>query len=600
MSRIGGDSIVNCRMSKNINWSKNMKYLFFRLFVHLRKTGVNVIGLCVILCICSISLCSYKNKEVGETNTPRIVNIINFIRLTEPRPNHENATDEALYGTVVKQMEYLKQYNLKATFLLQYDALVNSRYEELMKEASASGSEIGGWWEITQPHAEAAGLKWRGKYSWDSHAHVDFSIGYTRKEREKLVDVYMAKFKQIFGKYPSSVGSWMIDAHTLKYMYDKYHVIASCNCREQVGTDGYTLWGGYWGQGYYPSKENEFMPAQSIKGQIPVPVFRMLGNDPIYQYDNYIKGGSREAATLEPVYLRSGGSEKWVNWFFKSMFEDPCLGFNYLQAGQENSFTWKSMQRGYELQIPLIATYLKQGKIRVETLGETGRWYRAKYRLTPAAAVSALTDYKDNGKKSVWYNSRFYRANLLWEGSSCKLRDIYLFSEKYPSNYIIKPDTSHLFVYKNLPFVDGCQWSSLENRAGIRFYIKQSSGEMKEVAGKLPVISTKGDMLKVIWPSEEEGTSFVMSFYEGEMVVKCVTKNKSLVWNMKLTTLPGAALPFTKISDRIINACQRNFVYSVRCLRGQFKDCRANNNGDVFTITPSANTMILDFSQISQ
>ena len=56
----------------------------------------------------------------------------------------------------------------------------------------------------------------------------------------KLVDVYMAKFKEIFGTYPKSIGSWFIDAHTLGYMYDKYKIVASCNCKDQVGTDGYT------------------------------------------------------------------------------------------------------------------------------------------------------------------------------------------------------------------------------------------------------------------------------------------------------------------------------------------------------------------------
>lgn len=136
---------------------------------------------------------------------------------------------------------------------------------------------MGGWWEITQPHVEAAGMEWRGAYPWDWHANVGFSSGYEPQEREKLVDTYMAKFKEVFGRYPASVGSWFIDARTPQYMADRYGIVASCNCRDQVGTDGYTLWGGYWNQGYYPSKLNAYMPAQTRDGQIGVPVFRMLG-----------------------------------------------------------------------------------------------------------------------------------------------------------------------------------------------------------------------------------------------------------------------------------------------------------------------------------
>jgi len=51
--------------------------------------------------------------------------------------------------------------------------------------------------------AEKAGLKWRGQHEWDPTANIGFSPGYTPQERRKLVDVYMADFKAIFGYYPS-------------------------------------------------------------------------------------------------------------------------------------------------------------------------------------------------------------------------------------------------------------------------------------------------------------------------------------------------------------------------------------------------------------
>ena len=74
-------------------------------------------------------------------------------------------------------------------------------------------------------------------------------------------------FKRIFGFYPKSAGSWFIDAHTLNYLSQKYGIIASCNCKDQIGTDGYTMWGGYWNQAYYPSINNAYMPAQNPENQ---------------------------------------------------------------------------------------------------------------------------------------------------------------------------------------------------------------------------------------------------------------------------------------------------------------------------------------------
>lgn len=235
--------------------------------------------LLLALC-CGCGDASAAGKAGSEA--PRIVNIVNFIRNIEPRS--EEITETVLYETVARQAAQLAEYGLPATFLLQYDALINPRYRQLLTQDVYPGTEVGGWWEITQPHVEAAGLKWRGRYPWDWHADVGFATGYTPEERRKLVDVYMEKFKEVFGKYPTAIGSWFIDAYTLGYMYDKYGIVASCNCKDQIGTDGYTLWGGYWNQAYYPSRVNAYMPAQTREGQIPVPVFRMLGSDPIYQY----------------------------------------------------------------------------------------------------------------------------------------------------------------------------------------------------------------------------------------------------------------------------------------------------------------------------
>ena len=60
-------------------------------------------------------------------DAPRIVNIINFIRLCEPRD--DRITEDVLYQTVVKQVDLLRRHRLGGTFLLQYDALLDARYQ---------------------------------------------------------------------------------------------------------------------------------------------------------------------------------------------------------------------------------------------------------------------------------------------------------------------------------------------------------------------------------------------------------------------------------------------------------------------------------------
>jgi len=524
--------------------------------------------------------------------SPRIVNIVNFIRQVEPRD--AAITEDVLYETVHQQIVQLNKYNLPGTFLLQYDALINPRYQKLLKNDLNSDSEIGGWWQITQPHVEAAGLKWRGIYPWDWHANVGFSTGYSPEEREKLVDVYMEKFKSIFGKYPASVGSWFIDSHTLGYMYDKYGIVASCNCKDQYGTDGYTMWGGYWNQAYYPSRKNAYMPAQTKEEQIPVPIFRMLGSDPIYQYDTGLGSDRQGVLTLEPVYPDAGGSRKWIEWFFKSMFEEPCLAFNYVQAGQENSFTWQSMKTGLEIQIPLLDSLRKNNKIRVETLGKSGAWFKKNFALTPPTAVTALTDVRNEGRKTVWFNSRYYRANLLWKGESFRFRDIHLFNENYKSDYLTKAGTSTQCVYMTLPFVDGFLWSTKDHLAGLKVMKIDAQGKAREMPMGNPVVKELSNAVLQVKCTSEPGKIFTILFYEDRFEMTCETKDSNFSWELALETAPDAKLPFKTISSQTILASQNNFDYEIKCNQGSFKGSEASGKYPI-QIMPSNNKLVLKF-----
>src|ERR1700749_2423431 len=95
---------------------------------------------CILLSL--FCLIVYGQQAVS----PRIVNIVNFIRLLEPRD--PQITEDVLYQTVVKQIALMKQYHLGGTFLLQYDALMDPRYQKLLKALPRGSFEVGAWWEI--------------------------------------------------------------------------------------------------------------------------------------------------------------------------------------------------------------------------------------------------------------------------------------------------------------------------------------------------------------------------------------------------------------------------------------------------------------------
>lgn len=553
---------------------------------------------CLLALITLLLFCSFANIEqhkqpsTAADKHPKIVNIINFIRLLEPRDSL--ITQDVLYQTVVKQVEIMRRYKLPGTFLLQYDALMDRRYQQLLKSLPKDSFEIGGWWEIPQPLVENAGMKWRGRYPWDWHADVGFSTGYTPAEREKLADVYMNDFKKIFGYYPQSVGSWFIDAHTLNYLYEKYHIVASTNCKDQLGTDGYTLWGGYWNQAYYPSKINAYMPAQNEKNQTPVPIFRMLGSDPIRQYDDRGNSGNGQGViTLEPVYPFGGGDSAWVNWYFNQFINGQCMEFAYTQTGQENSFTWNAMAKGYEIQMPLIAKLRDEHKLQVETLAASAEWFRKQYKVTPATSVTVNEDMNGSDKKTVWFNSRFYRLNILWENHTMRIRDIHLFNENFPSYYTENVATSNECSFFTLPFVDGYRWSTTAKVAALRLKVVKDGKEIT-VEGGNPVIkdNTRG-RLHIEWPLTNLSGTFVMDMDEKQLKME-IQGNKSIDWFLDLSAGNSAILPFTGISAHVIRCKFEEMDYRIMAPKGLFSRL---NDDTVLRIRPEANELALDFGE---
>jgi len=550
----------------------------------------SLLSISIALLFWSSSNAYTQPKMADVKDHPRIVNIVNFIRLLEPRD--AKVTQEVLFQTVVKQVEIMKQYKLGGTFLLQYDALMDKRYQDLLKTLPPDSFEIGAWWELPQPLIEKAGLKWRGRYPWDWRADVGFSTGYTPAEREKLADTYMADFKKIFGYYPKSVGSWFIDAHTLNYLSSKYKIIASSNCKDQLGTDGYTLWGGYWNQAYYPSKINSYMPAQNEKNQIPVPIFRMLGSDPVRQYDDNGSGNGQGVVTLEPVYKFGGGDADWVNWYFKEFVEGPAMEFAYTQAGQENSFTWDAMAKGFEIQMPLIAKLRDEHKVKVETLAASGKWFRAHYRVTPATSVTVNKDIHDSNRKTVWFNSRYYRFNLLWQNGNLRFRDIHLFNENFPSIYTNNKVETNECAFFTLPFVDGYRWSNKEKIAGLRFMTIKDGKEILLEGGDPLIQDTVAGKLQISWPLTSIEGILTMDADEKQLTIR-VSSKKPVDWFLDLGTAPTAGLPFTSINKKQVACNFEKMNYSVTAISGSFSK---PVDGPALRITPQMNTITLNLA----
>ena len=420
---------------------------------------------------------------------------MNFVRQNDPRLEN---SEEILYECTCTELALCREYDIENTFLLQYDALLDERFRKLFASAGEK-TELGLWLEIVEPLVTAVGLPWRGRpgWKWDWHVVPGFSMAYQPEQRKKLIDECMCKFREVYGYYPKTVGSWLIDTVTARYLAEKYEISALALCRDQVNTDAYTLVGGYFNQAYYPSKRNIFTPAQTKQMQIDVPVFRLLGPDPVHNYDNerYLYGENNRLLkpgekykgcyTMEPVW-GCGAEPTVVDWFYDCYFQQENLGFSYIQLGQENSFGYANFISNLRMQLDK-AKKLKD--VRFMKMRDTGEVFKKTYRgITPATCLCALKDWNRGDEvQSIYYDCARYTANLFRDRDRIFLRCLYLFDETVSEHYLDRACETWDAEYENLPVIDTLRGS---DTAGMTF---------QGAAGKFNVTCKDGDRLSVHW-----------------------------------------------------------------------------------------------------
>ena len=489
-------------------------------------------------------------KEKNPSN--KIATIVNFVRSVEPRVED----DSFLLSTLEKELQLCDSFDMPSTVLFQYDALISSDYIELVSRHPLA--ETGLWLEIVKPLCEKVEIEWRGRYVWDWNVNCAYLIAYTPDERRKLIDAAFAKYKETFGRYPECVGSWMLDAFSIAYMKEKYNIVAACICKEQYGTDGITLNGGYYNGGYYPCKNNALCPAGNKENQIDVPVFRMLGIDPLYQYDNGL--GNPEIAqgvcTLEPACTKAGGNPEWVKWYLAENYNNKCLSAAFAQFGQENSFGWDKIGPGLCSQLELLQNEAGSKNIDILTLSKAGKSFKKQFEETPETAICTDTDYKNDGNKGVWYCSKNYRINLFSHKGCVKIRDLHIFDDKYPEQYLNTACKTNKAGQFNLPVMDGFRFSKGDVKAGI-----------------VPVGVSPSELLSVAVNNEIIGTAGKLSFdmYPDKIVVKDIEDD----WHLEFVTADVRYLPYEKVTPKelfmeFMGFADSKYKYSLKLDKGNF------------------------------
>ncbi|MCQ2435385.1 MAG: hypothetical protein MJ101_00615 [Clostridia bacterium] len=457
----------------------------------------------------------------------KVINIVNFVRACEPR------TYVDLVTPIREELRLCRENGLPNTVLVQYDTMLNDELMDVVLQAQSDGSEIGVWFEVVKPLTDQCGLPWRGRegWAWDWHIVPGFLMAYTQAERRALCDEVMRLFREKFGAYPLSVGSWLLDSYSMEYMSRNYGIKAFCVCRDQDNTDAYTLWGGYFNGPYYPSRINMISPAVDMKNAIRTPCFRMLTPDPIYNYLNSVAPkGERIPCTLEPVWA-SGQNRHTVDWYFDEVLSDLTVGYGYMQVGQENSFGWDRIGKGLPYQIEKVVEARNSKRAVVKTLGQSGIDFLAAHGENIPESLVADSDWRGNPYKSAWYMTKYYRANVFAEGDKLYFRDIHKNSDKYEEEHYSVPCPSWKATYDTLPVSD--KWN---------FFDENDDG----------IISLDGTFENIVLSAHGDSFTVTASSASGDVAIEldesCITvRGASLTFEAKPSVREG----ITVQNDRV-------------------------------------------------
>jgi hypothetical protein len=216
------------------------------------------------------------------------------------------------------------------------------------------------------------------------------------KDKKKIVDAVMGKFHEVFGFYPTSTGSYFLDAELVNYLKQKYPMIkaAVATCWEEgpkayrnANNSWYTLLdGGPWNP-WIPSKRNIHCPASDAKDDIGIVAVPHLSRDLMVVFDgpgsyygthpqNILRGmvyENHEIPYFNNIVDQYRAMAKYNRGYsYNMMFVGP----GWMSKGGRWESDYAFLLKSYQDGMAYYGQLKREGKARDVTLSEFADLYR--------------------------------------------------------------------------------------------------------------------------------------------------------------------------------------------------------------------------------
>jgi len=400
------------------------------------------------------------------------------------------------------QITLVKDNNLKATWLLQYDTLFDQEIINTFKKLERDQEqEIGTYLEVSNKLASDSNVTYKiaeGDYYTPNKV---FLSGYSHIDRKKLINTYFKKFKEIYKKYPKVAGVWYIDAYS-QNLIEKLGVISIVTVADQFDTDGQSIWGKYYSMPYYPSRYNALEPANDIKNKNSLVVIQWAQRHLTLGYGRKVRD-SRQSFQAND-YINNGYNFSYFENLIQDYLRNKENEFIQITIGIEVGQEGIKFSQEFKKQLNKISDLKSLGEIDDVTMSDFARWYQKKYQgLSPSHLITDESSY--------WYMSPDFRIGVFEDNGKYYLKDLRYYNNIPYRNYFYEDNNKYL-DRKVEAIID-----NVMDGSRIRLGTSQNIEFIEDSSGL--VINLDNDSIKI----NQEGV-----FINGQIKVENISYNNSV------------------------------------------------------------------------
>lgn len=321
------------------------------------------------------------------------------------------------------QQQIAHENGLKTTIQMTYASLFHDEAVELAKEHHETyGDEIGHTF-----------LGLNCKEFQQEFQNRDPAIWlYHMDDKKRIVDRSFERFREKFGFYPSSTGSYFMDAELVRYIKSRYPMveIAVATCFEEgpkvfrhANNSWYTIMDGSPWTAWIPSKHNIHAIAADEEDDIGIVAIPHLSRDLLAIMDNpgdmygthpqnIIRGLNYQDDRLPYMYNLVDHYQVLKRYNKGFTYNMVYVGPGWMGKSGRWEAPYRILKKSYQDFIGYYGQLKRQGKLTDMTMTEFARWFRQNQpRSGPTCAL--WNDIVFGTKnQAFWYADSKFRVQI--------------------------------------------------------------------------------------------------------------------------------------------------------------------------------------------